>query len=190
MVCGARRRHFPPGCSFPAAARHCGVAGCPSAAAGGWGAGVSGEGRLWRAAANVKQQPEQALDTKVSAPDALCALQAGVIVVCCGGGGIPVAVDASSRRRRGVEAVVDKDEGECVGGWLCVWGYRVGGSVQPCMRACGRKLGLRGVSWIPVPTPLAPPALAGHPPPCLLCSLGPAGHQAQGRLAADAHRSV
>lgn len=36
-------------------------------------------------------------------------LQAGIITVCCGGGGIPVAVDGRGMRR-GVEAVVDKDE--------------------------------------------------------------------------------
>lgn len=34
-------------------------------------------------------------------------LAAGMIVICCGGGGIPVAQDGA--RRRGVEAVVDKD---------------------------------------------------------------------------------
>ncbi|EFN58399.1 hypothetical protein CHLNCDRAFT_140326 [Chlorella variabilis] len=34
---------------------------------------------------------------------------AGIITVCCGGGGIPVAVDGRGMRR-GVEAVVDKDE--------------------------------------------------------------------------------
>ncbi|KAI3435537.1 hypothetical protein D9Q98_001602 [Chlorella vulgaris] len=37
-------------------------------------------------------------------------LQAGVIIVCCGGGGIPVSVDSASGQKRGVEAVVDKDE--------------------------------------------------------------------------------
>lgn len=36
-------------------------------------------------------------------------VQAGIITVCCGGGGIPVAVDGRGMRR-GVEAVVDKDE--------------------------------------------------------------------------------
>lgn len=36
--------------------------------------------------------------------------QAGVICVACGGGGIPVVEDAASGERRGVEAVVDKDE--------------------------------------------------------------------------------
>lgn len=37
-------------------------------------------------------------------------LQAGIIVICCGGGGIPVAVDGETGHKRGVEAVVDKDE--------------------------------------------------------------------------------
>lgn len=31
-------------------------------------------------------------------------------MVCCGGGGIPVVEDPASGERRGVEAVVDKDE--------------------------------------------------------------------------------
>jgi carbamate kinase len=36
-------------------------------------------------------------------------LEAGVVVICCGGGGIPVAEEGPAARRRGVEAVVDKD---------------------------------------------------------------------------------
>ncbi len=35
-------------------------------------------------------------------------LEAGVVVICAGGGGVPVVIDAGGRRR-GVDAVIDKD---------------------------------------------------------------------------------
>ena len=64
-------------------------------------------------------------------PNLVCA-QAGILVVCCGGGGIPVAVDPGSGERYGVEAVVDKDEGE-----LCEETTGVDGS-RPWVEVQGR----------------------------------------------------
>jgi len=72
------------------------------AAEKGWS--VAQDGDMWR---RVVASPEPKAIVESRAIEML--LKAGVIVIACGGGGIPVAVDEKSKRRHGVQAVVDKD---------------------------------------------------------------------------------
>lgn len=68
----------------------------------GWA--VAPDGDRWRRVV-ASPQPRAIVETR--AIELL--LNAGVLVIAAGGGGIPVAVDPSTQRRRGVQAVVDKD---------------------------------------------------------------------------------
>ncbi|KAG7669527.1 hypothetical protein KSW81_007680 [Nannochloris sp. 'desiccata'] len=72
------------------------------AAEKGWS--IAQDGDKWR---RVVASPEPKAIVESHAIEIL--LKAGVIVIACGGGGIPVAVDEQSKRRHGVQAVVDKD---------------------------------------------------------------------------------
>lgn len=63
------------------------------------------EGDSWRRVV-PSPQPRRIIESK--AINTLL-LHAGHIVICCGGGGIPVAEDEKTKRRFGVEAVIDKD---------------------------------------------------------------------------------
>jgi carbamate kinase len=74
------------------------------AAARGWEVRPdSPAGDLWRRVV-ASPEPRAVVELDVIAQ----LLARGVVVVCAGGGGIPVVTDGSGRRR-GVEAVVDKD---------------------------------------------------------------------------------
>jgi carbamate kinase len=68
----------------------------------GWS--VAQDGDRWR---RVVPSPKPKAIVEARAVQIL--LNAGVVVICCGGGGIPVAVDVETGRKRGIEAVVDKD---------------------------------------------------------------------------------
>ena len=66
---------------------------------------IAQDGDSWR---RVVASPEPKAIVEARAIEIL--LKAGVIVIACGGGGIPVAVDEEgSKRKFGVQAVVDKD---------------------------------------------------------------------------------
>jgi carbamate kinase len=72
------------------------------AAEKGWS--IAQDGNSWR---RVVASPEPKAIVESRAIELL--LKAGVIVIACGGGGIPVVVDEKSKKRHGVQAVVDKD---------------------------------------------------------------------------------
>ena len=71
------------------------------AGSGGWRIGRDGSG--WR---RLIASPEPLEVMQLRSIELLS--RAGVVVICAGGGGIPVVV-ADDGRRRGVEAVIDKD---------------------------------------------------------------------------------
>lgn len=116
----------------------------------------------------------------LTAPGHLPSQQAGVITVCCGGGGIPVAVNQGTGARHGVEAVVDKDEGEGQAPLPLI--PRPFAALVPACLPSGKREGC--------PTLPSASAVATVFPLLLPCSLCPAGDPPAGRLAADADRQA